>query len=141
MKANSSPYSIDWQKFKDLPSKRDTGLNFDALGKRLDGCRKTPYRWLRGGFRCPSDATAGQKFKIMEAAVKVFVAAMMKQGWELRSKVEIKESAYPATELSDKPQNVKLMEGYTEYVARAMFEKKDWKPLRIELPASVVGGN
>ena len=68
------------------------------------------------------------------AAVKDFVAAMMQQGWELRSKVQIKESAYPATGASDNPESVRVLDGYTEYIARAMFEKLGWKPLRIELP-------
>src|SRR3972149_2090141 len=109
MKVTSSPYLIDWDRFKDLPSEADRSLDVVALERRLALCRANPFRWLRGCFRCPIDATDDQKFKIMEAAVKVFVAAMMQQGWELRSKVQIKESAYPATEASDNPESVKVL--------------------------------
>lgn len=141
MKAISSLYNIDWSRFEDLPDEAPSGVDVAALQQRLNKGHNTPLRWKSGCFRCPVDATDGQRWQIMEQAVKVFITLMAKEGWELRSKVTILDSAYPALELSDKTQETKPMEGFREYVVKAVFEKLDFKPMRIELPPHLIRPN
>lgn len=142
MKVNSSPYSIDWNQYESLPKGQGfAGLDVASLQQRLNKGRGTPLRWRRAGFRCPVDATDGQRWRIMEQAVKTFIAVMAKDGWELRSKITVLDSAYPALELSDKPEDTKEIQGYKEYVVKGLFEKVNIQPLRIELPTELLGQN
>ena len=138
MKAIYSPHRITWSKFASLPHEADTHLDISALQKRLDAGRSTPLRWLRGSFRCPKDATPGQRYQLMNDAVKSFISIMAKQGWELRGTVQVLDSPYPATA---GPEYKVTLPDQQEYIIKGVFEKKDFHPLRIEIPPHLVKPN
>lgn len=135
MKVTSSPYSIDWSDFRPSPPPKP-GVDVAALQKRLDPWRDNPLRYLRGTFRCPREATSAQRTEIMADAVKVFVLAMAKQGWEQHSRIQILDSPYEAHAGPESTDPV--MPDYQEYIARGVFQKIDLKPVRIELPPDLV---
>ncbi len=127
-----SDQPIDWGKLDVLPDKCEVSLDLDAINARLAPWRDIPIRWRRGIFRAPSDASPLHYQKIRNAAVKAFIREMDKQGWDLHGRIQVAPSRFQATTES----GVVLI-GQSEYVIRAQFQKRDFRPLRveIELPA------
>ncbi len=136
MPANSyrPEHTIDWSRFKELPSEVETGIDVAALQARLDVLNEHPIRWLSGTFSCPKAARRDQYLQARKKAIERFVQAMEKQGWELYGRIAIYESAFPVSE----PGSHIVVEDKQEYTIRAMFRKLHWRPLRIELPGHLL---
>ncbi len=132
---------IDWRKVEQMKQagnlvRKVEPLDPLAITRRLAPFRETPLRVRRGTFRCPVDATDAQYTRIRNDAIKAFLAAMSKQGWELRSRIKVDQSRFEARTLTENPQDAKPMPGFIEYVVRAIFEQLHFKTVRIEVPGT-----
>lgn len=137
MKVISCPseIAIDWSQHDKLlgPKEAEARMDAQAVQKRLDAWRDIPIRWKRGIFRVPADATPQQYERIRTLAVKKFLREMMRQGWELRGRIQVWPSRFKAAN-----EMGIILPGQDEYVIRAEFEKLEFKPLRIELDPQTV---
>ena len=122
---------VDWDNFKQLNTDQSVpGLDIAAINARLAPARKHPFRYLRGTFRVPDDASIEVIRIVAGDKIKAFISAKEKQGWTLVSRPEVHASRFERTLELDgsggKP-------GMTECVVRARFRKMDFRPLRIEV--------
>ena len=89
---------------------------------------------MHGTFRVPTDINERTYEAVRLAAVRKYIDAMQKQGWELwpDSGIEITPGVYPAQDLAT---GLPLL-GQRELVISAAFRKRHPKPLRLLIPPS-----
>src|SRR3990167_5886321 len=85
-----------WDGFSELPkSDLDNILDTTALNKKLADRKDNPYRWRVGSFHIPKGMSKEQRERASKVACDKFIDSMSKQGWELKSKIQI-YGPYPA---------------------------------------------
>ena len=127
---NGLPF-IDWSKFKDLPSGRGPLLDVPALRARLALGLDNPVRRKTAIFRCLADCPPGMYQRIRDGCIKRFIEMMDKDGWELVSRIQGRESRFAATE----PDKNIVIEDMKEYTIKANFRQRKFKRVRFELPS------
>jgi len=118
----------------DLKTKEDLDYLLDttALNKRMVDGKDNPFRWRVGTFHIPKGMSKEQKEKASKLACDKFIQAMARQGWELKSKIQI-YGPYPAFDLV---LQVPLLD-MEEIRIRGIFATEP-KPVRIEVPPELV---
>jgi hypothetical protein len=118
------------QGLKDLPTEVDMSTGFAQMKRRLAAGRNNPLRWKHGSFRVPVGASPAHYETIRNVAIKRFVGQMDRDGWELRTRIKVEKSRFPAV----LPDTNKVQEDQLEYVVTAGFRKVDFRHIRIEVP-------
>jgi len=125
-----------WDGFSELKKEDlDYLLDTTAINKKMVDRNNNPYRWRIGSFHIPKESSVEQIKKASKIACDKFIEAMSKQGWELKSKIQV-YGPFPALDLLSQ---IMLLD-MDEYRIRGIF-KTIPKPTRIELPPELVRRN
>ena len=92
-----------------------------------------PRRIKTGTFKVPRDASMGQYEGITRESCNKFVDMLDKQGWTLVSKLQV-GGPFTAHDLDT---SIILLDRH-EYRVQGLFQFRDPKPSRIEIPSRVV---
>lgn len=90
-------------------------------------------RLLTGTFRVPLDCPQALFAQLAQAAARVFVQAMDKQGYDLAGPPKVFPGVYPARDLL----SGLVLLGEREFFVQAPFAYRQPKPVRLELPAEM----
>lgn len=123
-----------WVGFHKLPKEGpDLLLDTRAINERLAKRAGNPYRWKVGSFHLPRDIT-GRALEIScRRAGDRFIAAMAKQGWTLKSRLQV----WKQNDWAQEPMTGAFLLGMAEYRVRGVFATEP-KPLRFEVPREIV---
>ena len=110
-------------------------MDTTAANQKYAARRNDPRRIKTGTFKVPRDASMGQYEGITRESCNKFVEMLDKQGWTLVSKLQV---GGPFTAL-DLDTGIILLDRH-EYRVQGLFQFRDPKPSRIEIPSRLVRG-
>ena len=111
-------------------------LDTVAANQKYAARRNDPRRTKTGTFKVPRDATMGHYEGITRESCNKFVEMLDKQGWTLATKLQIK-GPFTAHDLDT---GIILLDRH-EYRVQGLFQFRDPKPTRIEIPSKLVRGS
>ena len=106
-----------------------------AANQRYAVLHDDPRRTKTGTFKVPRDATMGQYESITRESCNTFVDMLGKQGWTLVTKLKV-GGPFTAHDLDT---SLILLDRH-EYRVQGLFQFRDPKPTRIEIPSKLVRG-
>jgi hypothetical protein len=126
-----------WDGFSELTKDQaDFLLDTTAINKRLADQRNSPNRWREGSFAMPIGGSQDTRERMVKGACDRFVQSMERQGWTLRSKLQVFKAGQRrqaghsyAVDLDSGA----LLLDKEEWCIRAVFSTNP-KPVRLELP-------
>ena len=122
---------VDWEQFKALSTAQQVPkLDVAAINARLAPGHNNPYRYLRGTFRVPEDASVAVIRKVAGQKIKQFIKDKENQGWKLAGRPEVYPSRFGRTIELDGSGG---QQGMQECVVRAVFQKLDFRPVRLDV--------
>ena len=122
---------------KETPTVTIPGLDLAAISNEYHDYGSKPV-WHEGTFTAPIDATWGRYEAIRDEALKRFLGAFGKRGWEPvisnNYRPRVSPGIYPARDLRD---GIALLDR-REFIIGCWFVQPTAKPVRIELPPHLV---
>ena len=110
-------------------------LDTAAANQKYAARRNDPRRTKTGTFKVPRDASMGHYEGITRESCNKFVDMLDKQGWTLGSKLQV-GGPFTAHDLDT---GLILLDRH-EYSVQGLFQFRDPKPTRIEIPSKLVRG-
>ena len=104
-----------------------------AANQKYAARRNDPRRTKTGTFKVPRDASMGQYEGITRESCNKFVDMLDKQGWTLVTKLQV-GGPFTAHDLDT---GITLLDRH-EYRVQGLFQFRDPKPSRIEIPGRLV---
>jgi hypothetical protein len=111
-------------------------LDTESANQKYAARRNDPRRTKTGTFKVPRDASMGQYEGITRESCNKFVDMLDKQGWTLVSKLQV-GGPFTAHDLDT---SIILLDRH-EYRVQGLFQFRDPKPTRIEIPSKLVRGS
>ena len=108
-------------------------LDTTKTNQRYAATNHDPRRKLVGTYKVPRDVNVGQFQGISRESCNKFVDVLDKKGWTLISKLRV-AGPFPAHDLDT---GIALLDRH-EYRVEGLFQLRDPKPVRIEIPGGLV---
>ena len=108
-------------------------MDTTAANQKYAARRNDPRRVKTGTFKVPRDASMGQYEGITRESCNKFVEMLDKQGWTLVTKLQV-GGPFVALDLDT---GIILLDRH-EYRVQGLFQFRDPKPSRIEIPGRLV---
>ena len=108
-------------------------MDTTAANQKYAARRNDPRRTKTGTFKVPRDASMGQYEGITRESCNKFVDMLDKQGWTLVTKLQV-GGPFTAHDLDT---GITLLDRH-EYRVQGLFQFRDPKPSRIEIPGRLV---
>lgn len=108
----------------------DTAAANKSLAQRVDN----PFRWKTGTFGLPIGVSRNAMDRMVRESCDKFIAALDKQGWTLRSGLQLK-GPFPYRNLG---QGGAVLLDWREFRVQGLFAVRKLERTRIELPPGSV---
>ena len=108
-------------------------IDTTAVNQKYAARRNDPRRVKTGTFKVPRDVNMGQYEGFTRESCNKFVEVLDKQGWTLVSKLQV-GGPFVAHDLDT---GITLLDRH-EYRVQGLFQFRDPKPSRIEIPSGLV---